>query len=139
MSHDTPQPNGTPSLPGFIEERTEGVAGPRAMLLRVWCRWCVRWHTHGYTGTKVGDTTDRAPHCYTPRQRVRDRLRHPGQRHSVRGGPQDDAKRYGRASEGDPGGPDHRGRAEAPRPARTRRVDIRPGPVAVPAISAQRS
>ena len=56
----------TPVLPGFIEERTEGVAGPPAMLLRVWCRWCCIWHTHGYTGTKVGETTDRAAHCIAP-------------------------------------------------------------------------
>jgi hypothetical protein len=59
----------TPTLPGFIEERTEGVAGPPAMLLRVWCRWCCRWHTHGYTGTKVGDTTlnvGGGGHCLAP-------------------------------------------------------------------------
>lgn len=66
MSHDIPQPNGAPVLPGFIEKRTEGVAGPPAMLLRVWCRWCCRWHTHGYTGTPVGNTTDRTSHCYAP-------------------------------------------------------------------------
>jgi hypothetical protein len=69
MSHEQPHPTTTPTVPGFIEERTEGVAGPPAMLLRVWCRWCCRWHVHGYTGTPVGDTTldlGGGGHCLAP-------------------------------------------------------------------------
>jgi hypothetical protein len=66
MSHEKPQPTSIPTLPGFIEERTEGVAGPPAMLLRVWCRWCCRWHEHGLAGLEIGDSTHRVAHCYAP-------------------------------------------------------------------------
>lgn len=50
----------TPVLPGFIEDHDRGQS------LRVWCRWCCIWHEHGYTGTRVGDTTDRVAHCFAP-------------------------------------------------------------------------
>lgn len=36
------------------------------MLLRVWCRWCCRFHEHGLAGLKPGDTTHRVAHCYAP-------------------------------------------------------------------------
>lgn len=62
-----------PVLPGFIERRTAGVAGPPAMLLRVWCRWCCRFHEHGLAGHKVGDTTHRIAHCYAPDSEYEDR------------------------------------------------------------------
>lgn len=55
-----------PTLPGYIERRTEGVAGPPAMLLHVWCRWCVRFHEHGLADLKPGDTTHRTAHCIAP-------------------------------------------------------------------------
>lgn len=55
-----------PVLPGFVEKRTTGVAGPPAMLLRVWCRWCCRFHEHGLADGKPGDVTDRSAHCYAP-------------------------------------------------------------------------
>ncbi|MFF7977244.1 hypothetical protein [Streptomyces sp. NPDC007905] len=60
MSHNTPQPDHTPVVPGFIEDHDQGQS------LRVWCRWCCIWHEHGHTGTEVGDTTDRAAHCFAP-------------------------------------------------------------------------
>lgn len=56
----------TPVLLGFIERRTKGVAGPPAMLLRVWCRWCCRWHEHGLADAKPGDRTHRSAHCTAP-------------------------------------------------------------------------
>ena len=56
----------TPVLPGFIERRTAGVAGPPAMLLRVWCCWCCRFHEHGLADGKPGDETDRSAHCTAP-------------------------------------------------------------------------
>lgn len=56
----------TPVLPGFIERRTKGVAGPPAMLLHVWCRWCCRFHEHGLADLQAGDTTHRVAHCYAP-------------------------------------------------------------------------
>lgn len=58
-----PQHDGQPLLDGFIERRTKGVAGPPAMLLRVWCRWCCRWHTHGLADGKPGQITHRSAHC----------------------------------------------------------------------------
>lgn len=58
--------DGVPVLAGFIERRTKNVAGPPAMLLRVWCRWCCRWHEHGLGGSAVGDYTHRVAHCYAP-------------------------------------------------------------------------
>jgi hypothetical protein len=61
-----PQRDGGPVLAGFIERRTKGVAGPPAMLLRVWCRWCCTWHTHGLADGKPGDHTDRSAHCTAP-------------------------------------------------------------------------
>lgn len=66
MSLNERQHGGTPVLAGFIERRTQGVAGPPAMLLRAWCRWCCDWHGHGLAGTAVGDYADRAAHCYAP-------------------------------------------------------------------------
>ena len=63
MTTVEPQRDGRPVLDGFIERRTEGVAGAPAMLLRVWCRWCCRWHTHGLADSKPGDFTDRSAHC----------------------------------------------------------------------------
>lgn len=65
MSAQTTQ-HDVPTLPGFIERRTAGVAGPPAMLLHVWCRWCCRFHEHGLAGLKAGDTTHRVAHCTTP-------------------------------------------------------------------------
>lgn len=58
--------DGVPVLAGFIEERTKGVAGPPAMLLRVWCRWCCRFHEHGLADSGPGDYTHRSAHCYAP-------------------------------------------------------------------------
>lgn len=64
---DTPTPatrDGIPVLDGFIERRTAGVSGPPAMLLRIWCRWCCTWHTHGLGTGAPGDYTHRVQHCY---------------------------------------------------------------------------
>lgn len=66
MSHPEPLHDGVPVLAGFIERRTKGVAGPPALLLRVWCRWCCRWHEHGLADGKPGDVTDRSAHCTAP-------------------------------------------------------------------------
>jgi hypothetical protein len=63
----------TPVLPGFIERCTDGVAGPPAMLLHVWCRWCCRFHEHGLADLQVGDTTHRVAHCYAPDSEYDDR------------------------------------------------------------------
>lgn len=60
MCENDPQLNRVPVVTGFIEDHDQGRS------LRVWCSWCCRWHEHGYTGTQVGDTTDRAAHCYAP-------------------------------------------------------------------------
>jgi hypothetical protein len=65
MSAQTTQ-HDVPTLPGFIERRTAGVAGPPVMLLRVWCRWCCLFHEHGLADSKPGETTDRSAHCYAP-------------------------------------------------------------------------
>jgi hypothetical protein len=61
-----PQRDGGPVLAGFIERRTKGVAGPPALLLRVWCGWCCTWHTHGLANAEPGDYTHRVGHCYAP-------------------------------------------------------------------------
>jgi hypothetical protein len=64
--------DGIPVLAGFIERRTAGVAGPPAMLLRVWCRWCCRFHEHGLADGKPGDYADRSAHCTAPDSTYRD-------------------------------------------------------------------
>lgn len=66
MTAAAPTPDAAPVLPGYIERRTRGIAGPAAMLLRVWCCWCCSWHTHGLAGATPGDVTDRAAHCFAP-------------------------------------------------------------------------
>lgn len=66
MTKDPWVKDGVPVLAGFIERRTKGVAGPPAMLLRVWCRWCCRWHEHGLADSGPGDYTHRTAHCYAP-------------------------------------------------------------------------
>ncbi|WP_331719512.1 hypothetical protein OG693_39795 (plasmid) [Streptomyces sp. NBC_01259] len=66
MTTNPQQREGVPVLPAYIERRTRGVAGPPAMLLRVWCKWCCRWHEHGLGGSGVGDYTDRSAHCTAP-------------------------------------------------------------------------
>jgi hypothetical protein len=58
-----PQHDGQPLLDGFIERRTKNVVNPPAMLLRVWCRWCCRWHQHGLADGKPGQITHRSAHC----------------------------------------------------------------------------
>ncbi|GEK04451.1 hypothetical protein [Streptomyces sp. 1-11] len=50
----------TPVLPSFLEPHAHGHS------LRVWCRWCCDWHSHGHDDTPVGDTTHRGAHCYAP-------------------------------------------------------------------------
>jgi hypothetical protein len=55
----TRERNGKPVVAGFIEQHSEGTD------LRVWCRWCCNWHTHGLT-LGVGDYEDRSAHCYAP-------------------------------------------------------------------------
>lgn len=59
------QHDGQPVLDGFIERHRQGND------LRVWCRWCCHWHTHGLTG-KPGDYLHRSPHCHAPDSRYRD-------------------------------------------------------------------
>lgn len=59
MSEQAPQTL-VPVVPGFIQDH------PEIPTLHVWCAWCLRWHEHGLAGTKVGDTADRAAHCYAP-------------------------------------------------------------------------
>lgn len=49
---------GIPVLPGYIQD-----AGTKFANLRVWCRWCCHWHTHGVT-VPVGETTHRVAHCH---------------------------------------------------------------------------
>ena len=66
MTANPPAEAGSPVLPGYIERRTRGVAGPAALLLRVWCCWCCSWHTQGLAGATPGDVTDRAAHCFAP-------------------------------------------------------------------------
>lgn len=60
MSEHAPQTGRVPVVPGFIQDHHQ------VPTLRVWCSWCLLWHEHGLAGTKVGDTADRAPHCYAP-------------------------------------------------------------------------
>ncbi|MFI2206999.1 helicase associated domain-containing protein [Streptomyces sp. NPDC020192] len=45
----------------FIEDHDSG-----QQTIRVWCRWRCHWHEHGYSGIPIGDTADRASHCYAP-------------------------------------------------------------------------
>lgn len=52
------QRDGVPVLPGFIDQRA------RAADLRVWCRWCCHWHTHG--AVPAGTVVHRLAHCYAP-------------------------------------------------------------------------
>lgn len=62
-------PDATSVLPGYIERRTRGTrgaAGPPALLLRVWCRWCCSWHTHGLADSTPGDVADRPARCFAP-------------------------------------------------------------------------
>ncbi|MER7720846.1 hypothetical protein ABTX99_28535 [Streptomyces flaveolus] len=66
MSKQSPPNDGTPVVAGFIEECAHGVAGPPVMLLKVWCRWCCRWHEHGLADANPGDYVHRVAHCYAP-------------------------------------------------------------------------
>jgi hypothetical protein len=66
MTTDRWQRDGRPVLAAYIERRTRGVAGPPAMLLRAWCKWCCRWHEHGLGESGVGDYTHRTAHCSAP-------------------------------------------------------------------------
>ncbi|MET7514045.1 hypothetical protein ABZS88_11295 [Streptomyces sp. NPDC005480] len=50
--------DGTPVLFGYIDQRGQYAD------LRVWCRWCCHWHTHG--AQPVGTTTHRVAHCFAP-------------------------------------------------------------------------
>lgn len=59
MPQTEPQHDAKPVLAGYIERHSEGTD------LRVWCRWCCHWHTHGLT-LGVGDYEDRSAHCYAP-------------------------------------------------------------------------
>ncbi|MFF2650368.1 hypothetical protein [Streptomyces sp. NPDC058045] len=49
--------DGVPVLPGYIQG-----SGSKFRDLRVWCRWCCHWHTHG--PEPVGSTTHRIAHCF---------------------------------------------------------------------------
>lgn len=53
--------DGRPLLAGYLKPMPRGVT-----LLKVWCRWCCDWHTHGAADRGPGETTMRAPHCYAP-------------------------------------------------------------------------
>lgn len=52
--------DGIPVVTGFIEEHNQGHS------LRVWCRWCCRWHEHGLAAANAGDYVHRVAHCYAP-------------------------------------------------------------------------
>lgn len=61
MTAPSPPPrtrDGVPALPGYIDQRGQYAD------LRVWCRWCCHWHTHG--AMPVGTVVHRLAHCYAP-------------------------------------------------------------------------
>lgn len=58
MADTQPLRDGIPVLPGYIDQRGQYAD------LRVWCRWCCHWHTHG--AQLVGTTAHRIAHCYAP-------------------------------------------------------------------------
>lgn len=60
MPETAPPTDRVPVVPGFIQDHDQ------VPTLRVWCPWCCRWHGHGRAGTQIGDTADRAAHCYAP-------------------------------------------------------------------------
>lgn len=62
MPTTEPTHEGQPLLDGFIEHRFTGMT--HANLLRVWCRWCCRWHEHGLADGKPGEITHRSAHCF---------------------------------------------------------------------------
>lgn len=64
MTATDPQHNGQPLLDGFIEYRDQGRA--HIPLLRVWCRWCCRWHEHGLEDAAPGQIVHRVAHCPAP-------------------------------------------------------------------------
>jgi hypothetical protein len=57
VSQTEPQHNGKPALAGYVQQHTQGTS------LRVWCRWCCRWHTHGLADSHVGHFTHRSADC----------------------------------------------------------------------------
>ena len=60
MIKQNPPDDGTPVVAGFIEKHDQGYS------LRVWCRWCCCWHSHGLAGAAPGEYVPRVAHCYAP-------------------------------------------------------------------------
>lgn len=105
MSQGDQLQDGIPVVTGFIEDHDQGQS------LRVWCRWCCRWHGHSS-----------GPALLRPRQRIRRGwLQAPRVGHAGFRGLQDDASGDCRTGAGDQGGPKQRGyapgfRQRTPRP-----------------------
>lgn len=56
--------NAAPVLAGFLYAYGKKVVPGKQGFVRVWCSWCVKWHTHGTEISRPGEILHRAAHCY---------------------------------------------------------------------------